>query len=236
MEVICLVRIPLLCAVISLTSYFCSATESNKLYKINGFNEDYSSNVNVSGGVLTGIQYKGGANSVLPQELYIAKYPDTKSVNVKVLSVDGKYRAAFSVDFEPNENAWVNVGFSSKHQDIFSQYSPKEISVFAYSEIRSKGKKRILEVFPTSWGKPTDSAQSFLINSAGDFAKIAYRDLELGKQTSFCQPIEKKIKTSFNYSCDLNLPSTIKNNEIIITTTPNSKGKKYKIWNPNQKK
>lgn len=214
----------------------CFALQSNTLYKIKGFSEDYSNSVNVSGGVLTGIQYESDASSALPKDLYIAKYPETKSIKVKILSIDGKYRAAFYVEFESNESNWVNVSFSSKHQDIFSQYSPKEISVYAYNEIRGKGKRKIHEVFPTSWGRPSDEAQSFLINSAGDFAKIAYRDLKLGKQTFFCQPIEKQVKTSFNYSCDLNILSTLKNNEIIITTTPNSKGKKYKIWNPNLKK
>lgn len=236
MDVISQLKNLAIIASLFIISLSCFSYEDSRPYKIKGFNEEYSSNVNVSGGVLVGIQHSGNATTALPKDLYIAKYPETKTVKVRVLTIDGKYRAAFSVDFEANDSHWVNVGFSSKHQKIFQSYAPKEISVYAYKEVRGKGNKRLHEVFATSWGLPTEESSSFLINSAGDFAKIAFRDSEKGKQTSFCEPLQGRAKTSFNYSCELAVPTSIRNNEIIITTTPNSKGKKYKIWNPKKEK
>ncbi len=204
------------------------------LYKIDSFREDYSSDVNVSGGILTAFQYGSSTSLARFDSLFVAKDKSINNLNVRVLSIDGKYSAEFALEFTSNDNTWVQIVIPTKYQEKIAKYKPEDISVYAFKEELSKRRKKAHIIFPTSWGKPDISKQKFYLNSAGDFAKFAYFDIQNGKTVTFCEPISNEIKTAFNYECEIPSSANIKNDTVIFTTTPNSKGKKYKVWKPSQ--
>jgi hypothetical protein len=205
---------------------------NNLSYKIDGFVEDYSEDVNVSGGILTAFQF-GSINSFAQfDNLFVANNENTKNLKIKILSIDGKYSAEFALNFLSNENSWVQVSFPTQYKEKISKYKPEDISVYAFQETVSKRNKKEHVIYPTSWGEPDDSIQKFYLNSAGDFARFAYLDINKGKEVIFCEPIINVVKTSFNYVCVIPKEAEIKNNIVIFTTTPDSKGKKYKVWKP----
>lgn len=219
-----------ICFTLSIT-HFSYAEELS--YKIDGFKEDYSSDVNVSGGILTAFQFGSIASLAQFDSLFIAKDNDTNNLQIRVLSIDGKYSAEFAIEFLSNDSSWVQIKIPTRYKDKVAKYKPEDISIYAYKEEISKRRKKTHMIFPTSWGKPNLSQQKFYLNSAGDFAKFAYFDINNGKTVIFCEPISSEIKTSFNYECEIPSAAVIKNNTVIFTTTPNSKGKKYKVWKPN---
>lgn len=202
-------------------------------YKIDGFKEDYSSNVNVSGGILTAFQFGSPSSLAQFDSLFIAKDINTNNLHIRVLSIDGKYSAEFTIEFLSTDSSWVQIKIPTKYKEQVAKYKPEDISIYAYKEEISKRRKKSHMIFPTSWGEPNLLQQKFYLNSAGDFAKFAYYDINNGKTVIFCEPISNKIKTSFNYVCEIPPAAVIKNNTVIFTTTPNSEGKKYKIWKPN---
>ena len=149
-----------------------------------------------------------------------------------MLSIDGKYSAEFAIKFSSSGSTWIKIAIPTEYKEKISGYKPEDISVYAFQEEVSKRRKKTHKVFPTAWGSPNNSIQKFYLNSAGDFAKFAYFDINNGKQVIFCDPIHNIIKTSFNYECEIPSSANIKNSIVIFTTTPHSKGKKYKIWQP----
>ncbi|KGJ90255.1 hypothetical protein [Thalassotalea sp. ND16A] len=203
-----------------------------KPYEILNLEEGYDSNVDVSGGVLTAFQFEGADETAQLDNLFIAKSENSKNLNIKILSIDGKYHAEFAVKFLPTDKEWVEVAIPSKYTEELASYKAEEVSVYAYQEVITKRNKKTHFIFPTAWGEPNTLQQKFYINSAGDFAKLAYVDINIGKQVTFCEPISRNVKTSFNYECTLPPNAQPKNNFIVFTTTAGAKGKKYKIWQP----
>ncbi len=203
---------------------------SENQYEIENFKDSWSSDVDVSGGVLTAYQLRGSISSVQIDKLYIGKAKNIDKLNIRILSIDGKYSAEFVIKFTPTENEWVEVKINeTEHNKYLSTYRPEEVSVYAYQEV-SHRRKKVHHVFPTSWGKPDLSDISFFVNSAGEFARLAFVDKTKNKHVKYCDAIDGEINTSYNYECKIKQGMEPENGIVIFTTTADSKGKKYKIW------
>ncbi len=198
--------------------------------EIINFTEEFNPDVKASGGVLVGFHVTGSVTSPNFEKLYIARPKETESLSLTLTSIDGKYKATMDVKFNEWESIWTEISIPSQKQQQLKKYSADELVAYAYIEIvdeRSKWKKTFHNIYPVSWGMPTNMdefAGRFFVNSG-----ITAPKYNLNNTHHICVSTKSEINTAFNKYCELGEELKPGNNLVFIKA---GFERKYLVWRP----
>ncbi|HCK0618430.1 hypothetical protein CGI93_21370 [Vibrio parahaemolyticus] len=197
--------------------------------KVIDFKEEYSSSVNVSGGLLIGYQVESTPPYSTGDALHFAVPEHINDVHMDISSIDGIYSAQLVIEVEDNKGQWSQVLIPSEHSTELQKYSPEQLVVLAYVETQAKGKKKRKQVFPTSWGRPSEN-QIFYINTTSPVptwvSKNGMGEVVKGR----CQQVNAEIHTAFNFACVLD--EAIEPGKTTPITFKAGRPQTHLVWTP----
>jgi len=197
-------------------------------YKLVDFSEEYSDNVDVSGGLLIGYQLIGSTLTKSKKHIYLSKPDDVDKVEIVISTIDGVYSASMKIEFIRESNGWLPIHFPSEHAEKLKGYDQSELVAYGFTRKKDRAKKTYLQIFPVSWELPSANSKlkpKFFINSASSMPRY-----NIKRKDSFCKKINAEVKTAFNFYCDISEDFPNGNN-LILFNTGSGKKKKYLVWN-----
>ena len=194
------------------------------------FSESYASNVDVSGSVLASSFVLGSEAHASPERLYVFMPKWVPELNIVVSSIDGKYSADAKVDLTTEQHGWLNFKIPTEYQKEFVKYLPNRLVAFAFVDSVDMFGNYIQEVYPTSWGLPSNYNIQLFMNSAGPEPNITFVNLQQNVITEDCILLNEEYTRVFNHVCSFGDHTT--ENKVIVTFSPDrdSEGKNYVIW------
>ncbi|MCL1044918.1 hypothetical protein L2737_06195 [Shewanella electrodiphila] len=202
-------------------------------YKIDTFEEDYDAEVPVSGSIMAAYLATGALNYVATESLYIYVVPEKKEVNISVVSIDGHYSADIELTHTSNTAGWINIDIPSEHKKALKKYAHNELVAYVFADSKDGFGLYVQEVFPSSWGKPTNGQRVFFINTSGISPEFYYKDKSGHTITVPCKEIQNKLTRAFNHSCIYEVVIAEKPTLIFVNPTPEAEGsssKKFLVW------
>jgi hypothetical protein len=184
--------------------------------------------------------------------LHIAFPKQLKSVNLVAKTIDGRYLGEATLSLNLTTSGWTEVILPSKYKNKLKKYKSDEVAILA-SNVEVIGKKRrIVNVYPTSWGKPSKQHATFYVNAGSEIAVLHYfqhvkhnesEDSEPQREEVevLCAEKKAKIRAAYNFECQLESTASPINNRVSITSVDplsdidegqNSLTKSFIIWLP----
>jgi len=199
------------------------------IVRIIDFKEEYSTSVDVSGGLLIGYQVESTPPYSTGHALHFAVPEHINDVHMDISSIDGIYSAQLVIEVEDNKGQWSQVLIPSEHSTELQKYSPEQLVVLAYVETQTKGKKKRKQVFPTSWGRPSEN-QIFYINTTNSVptwvSKNGMGEVVKGR----CKQVNADIHTAFNFACTLD--EAIEPGKTTPITFKAGRPQTHLVWTP----
>lgn len=177
-----------------------SSVEPQTYVEILDFTEEYSTDVDVSGGLLVGYQVESLTPHSTGDTLYFSVPDDINDIYMDISSIDGIYSANLVLKVVNSGTRWTKLTIPSQYIKQLQNYSPEELVSLVYVEVPTKGKKKRKQIFPSSWGKPLQR-QIFYISTTSSFPTWSSKNQSGDKITGRCHRVDSAIHTAFNFAC-----------------------------------
>jgi len=179
----------------------------------NSFNENFNSNVPVSGRVIAGLmlEKKGDGD-------FFINLPaiETDSVCFRVQSKDGTYRSInqYKVDSKSAKGV-ISPVYPTKYNDTLNSFSSEELAILAFEGKCSD--KKLKNVLVSSRGNEEQKQIVIMVSSGRSDVFLSTHKKKGRKNTLKCNRIEQGKRTAYDTICKVGLDSLIAGvNEISV--------------------
>jgi hypothetical protein len=196
-----------LCIITVVLSFFITSAQATSAPSIKlaekKFSERYSSNIPVSGRVLTGVTVSSQEASEL--SIYIPTQDRNKQICLSVMSRDGTYSSRNQ--YQSTEDiigSFQSVEYPSEYQEVIAGFTEDELAMLAYPGNCDSNK--ISQFYLSSRGvtELSDTVTLFVSSGRSDvFLKI--KDKAKKNKTVRCQRIQKGKRTGYDTLCHVKL-------------------------------
>lgn len=214
-----------LLAVLLLLSFTGTVVGQERLFRIgkDTFQESFSDNVEVSGGIRAGVMYASSAPRVDFETLFVHFSTPLaeagKQLCVSMVSLDGRYSASWRHPIPEGSTGSYRITLPSQYHAKLENLGPDDLVVLA--AVADACPARDMSYIPASWGTPAKNSLKIFLNAGTSQSRAIFQDQNQKRKVT-CNVLPVTAKIAYDTVCvlmlsDSQLPSLV---QIVRTNFP----------------